>query len=143
MGLSALSELFVYIPYLILVLACVSFFRLTIKAKGQIKIWAGMAVLLFIFLFFNYKSCVGDSYKKNQLTQVGLYYLTTYPNCDSCILELKENQTYQVINKGQIIEQSNWHYEVGGDYLILYLDNDKHQLGFGDYEYERYKLKYK
>jgi hypothetical protein len=143
MGLSALSELFVYIPYFVLGLACVIFFRLTIKAKRQKKIGAGIAGLFCIFLLFNYKSCVADSYKKNQLTRVGLYYLTNYPDCDSCVLELKENQTYQITKRGQIIEQSNWHYEVGGDYFILYLGNDNHQLGSGDYAYEKYKLKYK
>ena len=57
--------------------------------------------------------------------------MTTYRNCDSCYLELKENMTCIVVNKGKIIEQSNWHYEVGGDYWITYLDNDKHQLGSG------------
>jgi hypothetical protein len=143
MGYSALGELFVYIIYFVLGIACIFFVRLTFTTKRQNKIWTGFAGLFFIFLLFKYHSYLSNSYKKNQLSQVGLYYLTNYPNCDSCVLELKENQTYQIKRKGQIIEQSNWHYEVGGDYFILYLDNDKHQLGSGDYAYEKYNLKYK
>lgn len=143
MGLSALSELVDYIVYFLLGLACIIFFGLTFTSKRKNKIWTGLAGLFFTFLLFSYKSCLTDGYKKNQLMHVGLYYLTNYPNCDSCVLELKENQKYEVTKQGQIIEQSNWHYEVGGDYFIVYLDSNKHQLGSGDYSFKEYELKYK
>ncbi len=143
MGLSALSELFVYLIYFILGLGSIIFFGLTITTKRKNKVWTGLVGLFFVFLIFKYYSYETNLYKKNQLTQVGFYYLTNYPNCNSCILELKENQTYEVRNQGKIVEQSNWHYKVGGDYFILYLDNDNHQLGSGDYIYKKYKLKYK
>lgn len=140
--MAAISELLIYFIYFILGLTSIVFFVLTFTTKKQNKIWTGVAGLFFTFLLFNFKSYESDNYKKNQLSQVGFYYLTNYPNCDSCVLELKENQMYQVTKRGQIIEQSNWHYEVGGDYFIVYLDNDKHQLGSGDFVYEKYKLKY-
>lgn len=143
MGISALSELLVYMLYIVLGLACLLFFGIAITGKGKNKIWAGIAGLLFIYLIFQYKSYLSDSYKKSQLSQVGFYYLSNYPNCDTCVLELKENQTYEIKKNGLIIEQSNWQYNIGGDYFILYLDNKKHQLGSGDYTYGKYVLKYK
>ena len=76
---------------------------------------------------------------KNKLPTI---LLTISILINSCYLELRENMTYIVVDKGKIIESSNWHYEVGGDYFITYLDNDRHQLGSGNYSYERYKLKY-
>ncbi|HKC67609.1 MAG TPA: hypothetical protein VKG26_05225 [Bacteroidia bacterium] len=141
--MSAIGELIIYFIYFILGLTCLIFFISTLLlSKKRAKIWTGLATLVFGFLLFSFKSCQSSHYKKNQLEHVGLYYLTSYPNCDSCIIELKENQTYQVSKRGQIIEQSNWHYEVGGDYWIVYLDNDNYQLGCGKFAYQVYKLKY-
>lgn len=111
-------------------------------AKKSYKPWTLFCSILCCFLFFSYKSCFDKAYQQSQLNHVGFYYLIQYPNCDSCILELKEDMTYEIRNKGRIIEKSNWHYESGGDYWITWLDNDKKQLGSGDYAYEHYKLKY-
>ena len=142
MGFSSLSELFVYIIYFSLSFICSIFLYWTFKTNQKNKIWTGIAVLFFVFLIFKFKSYLADSYKESQRSHVGLYYLTNYPNCDSCILELKENKSYEIKKQGTIIEYSDWNYEVGGDYFILYLDSNKHQLGSGDYSYEKYKLKY-
>ena len=140
--MSALGELFIYIIYFVLGILSIGFLVLTMTSKKKTKILTGLATLFFGFLLFSFKSCQSRNYKENQLSQVGLYYLTEYPDCDFCIIELKENQTYEVTKNGQVIERSNWHYEVGGDYLITYLDNDKYQLGNGKFEYYKYKLKY-
>jgi len=140
--MSALGELIIYVVYFMLGLHCIIFIVLTITSKKSTKPWTLLASLMFVFLFFNFKSCQDNNYKRNQLSVVGVYYLTNYPNCDSCYLELKENMSYVIVNEGKVIEQSNWHYEVGGDYWIIYLDNDRHQLGSGEYFYERYKLKH-
>ena len=140
--MSALGELFIYIIYIGLGLASLLFLILTFTSKKRDKIWAAFATLFFGFLLIGFKSCQSNNYKNNQLNQVGLYYLTDYPNCDSCVIELKENQTYEVRTYGEIVEQSNWHYEVGGDYFITYLDNDNYQLGVGKFVYKKYKLKY-
>jgi len=138
----ALGELFVYIIYFLLGLACIAFLTVAITTKRRHKLRNGITGILCGFLLIGFNTCRSKNYAANQLTQVWLYYLSTYPHCDSCILELKENQTYVVTNRGKIIEQSNWHYEVGGDYLIVYLDNDKHQLGYGDYRFDTFKLTY-
>jgi hypothetical protein len=93
-------------------------------------------------MFFIFKSCQDNNYKNNQLDQVGIYYLTNYPNCDSCYIELNENMTYKIINKGQKVKNGDWHYESGGDYWITYLNGERDQLGSGTYSYTNYKLKY-
>ncbi|MFL5748428.1 MAG: hypothetical protein ACJ751_27395 [Niastella sp.] len=50
--------------------------------------------------------------------------------------------TYIIVSKGKIVETSIWHYEMGGDYFITFLNNDSDQLGSGAYAYKDYKLKY-
>lgn len=138
----ALGELFIYLIYVFLVLGAVGFIYLTFYLKKSRKPWTILGCILCCFLFFNYRSCLKDAYKRSQLTQVGIYYLTEYPNCDNCKLELKEDMTYEVRSNGKVIEKSNWHYEVGGDYWITYLNNDNHHLGSGNYAYKEYDLKY-
>lgn len=140
--MSALGEVLIYVIYFILGLSCIAFLLLTFSSKKYKKIWTIIASVIFGYLFFYFKSCQQQNYKQNQLSVVGTYYLTNYPDCNSCYLELKEDKTYVIVNKGKIVESSNWHYEVGGDYWITYLDNDKCQLGFGNYIYRDYKLKY-
>ncbi len=138
----ALGEVIIYFIYFILGLPCIIFLILTITSKKSSKEWNFLSSLMFGSLFFYFKSCQDESYKRDQLSVVGVYYLDNYPNCDSCYLELKENMKYIIVNKGEIIEQSNWHFEAGGDYFILYLDNDRNQLGSGKYSYQHYQLKY-
>ena len=141
--MSAIGEIIIYIIYIVLGLPCVILLIVTITADKSIKLWTLIASLLFGLLLFSFKSCQDNHYKKNQLSVVGIYYLTNYPKCDSCLLELKEDMTFTIEKNGKVIEQSNWHYEVGGDYWITYLNNDRSQLGSGEYAYEDYKLKYK
>lgn len=140
--MSALGELFIYVIYFVLGAAGIIFLVLTFTAKKSMKLWTLIGSLFFGYLFFHFKSYQDYIYKQNQLSVVGTYYLTSYPNCDSCYLELKENMIYIVVDKGKILKQSKWHYEVGGDYWITYLDNDRYQLGSGQYSYDRYELKY-
>ena len=140
--MTAFGELIVYFIYFFLGAGTIVFLVLTFKTRKSFKPWALMGVILFCLLLFRYNSYLKDSYKKKQLDQVGTYYLTNYPNCDSCILVLKEDMTYEIKSKSKTVERSNWHYESGGDYFITYLDNDRHQLGAGDYSYNHYKLKY-
>jgi hypothetical protein len=82
------------------------------------------------------------SYQRDQMHEIGIYYLTNYPDCDSCYVELKEDMTYNLVKNDTIIETSDWHFESGGDYWILHMDKDKKQLGSGEFGYKKYKLKY-
>ena len=139
--MSALRELFVYAILILLGLIALFFLIQTFKVKPRFRPIMLISSFVFCYLCFSYKSCLTDSYANSQKRQVGLYFLTNYPNCDNCILELKEDLTYTVKQNEKILETSNWHYESGGDYWITYLDNDRHQLGSGDYRYKKYKLK--
>ena len=141
--MAALGAFIILFIFLLLGLASVVFLILILTAKKSFKPWTLLGSIFFCaFLLFSYKSCLNEAHRKSQLNQVGIYYLTKYHNCDSCILELKEDLTYQVRSKDKIVEESNWHYESGRDYWITWLDNHRHQLGSGDYSYEHYKLKY-
>ena len=140
--MSALSELIPYGIYIFLALFCLGFLILTFTSPKPTRPWTFIGSACFAFLFFKFKSCEKEQYRQNQLDHVGIYWLTEYPNCNSCYLELKEDMTYVIVNKAKIVETSNWHYEMGGDYFITFLNNDRDQLGSGAYAYRDYKLKY-
>lgn len=140
--LSAISDLIPYLIFVFLGLAAIFFLVSTFKANRSAKPWTLICSAFFCFLIFKFNSWLKERYEKGQLDHVGIYYLTDYPNCDHCILELKEDKTYQVSNNDTVLEKSNWHFESGGDYWITYLDNDRSQLGGGQYAYKRYRLKY-
>jgi hypothetical protein len=140
--MSALSELIVPAIFVLLALFALGFLYLTFKVKRSRKPWTLLAAILSICLIFSFRSFRAEAYRYSQLDQIGVYYLTNYPGCEDCILELKEDMTYDVRNKGKILETSDWHYESGGDYWITYLDFDRHQLGSGDYAFKKYHKKY-
>ena len=129
--MAGLGELIILLIQWGLGLLAFVFLFLVFKVKPKEKVWMLAGSLFSYFLFFSFRSHLNDLYLDNQRDQVGIYYLTNYPDCDNCILELKEDHTYEVRDDYKILEQSDWHYESGGDYWITYLDNDNHQLGSG------------
>jgi hypothetical protein len=98
--------------------------------------------LISFLLFFQFKSCQSDSYEMVQKREVGTYYLTQYPNCKNCYVRLNDNMTYNVFENGKIIETNNWHTDIGQDYWITYMNDNKDQLGFGKFKYDKYEKKY-
>jgi hypothetical protein len=138
-GVCFLFEPLVY--FLLSLLVLLSIF-LTIKAKKFLKPFALLTAIFFCYLIFNFRSYLIESKKLAQLHRVGFYYLTNYPDCDSCVLELMEDKTYVVRAKDKVVEKSNWRFEAGCDFWITYLDNDRKQLGSGSYAYEVSELKY-
>ena len=139
--MSAIGALIIFMIFFILGLICIVYFIKALGADSSRKkrylITSSIVFLLFTFL----KSGKDRSYLQAQMGEVGIYYLTDYPNCDSCYIDLKENMTYNIINQGKVVETSNWHHEEGGDYWITYLNNDRYQLGSGEMAYKKYKLK--
>ncbi|UOQ70763.1 hypothetical protein [Hymenobacter cellulosilyticus] len=77
--------------------------------------------------------------READLSQVGLYYLTAYPQCRPCTLELKENNRFVIRDSTSVKETGPWRYESGQDYWITYL-NTSDQLGSGKYAYSGYRL---
>ncbi|HEX8425918.1 hypothetical protein [Hymenobacter sp.] len=86
---------------------------------------------------------VGNIYRnhlKAEADQTGVYQLSSYPDCASCVLELKPHNYYEV-RQGQIVkEQGPWRFESGDDNWIVYLNEDD-QLGTGQYSYNDYTLR--
>jgi hypothetical protein len=140
--MNGVGELLIFIINLFLGLTSLMLFVQAFTKYKTIKPRILSYSAIFFILFCMLKSCRDKGYHNAQLEQVGIYYLTNYPNCDSCYVELKEDMTYDLVRKDTVIKTSDWHFESGGDYWILYLDKDRYQLGSGDFEYKKYKLKY-
>lgn len=66
---------------------------------------------------------------------VGTYSLTIYPHCPTCMLHLRPDRLFEVRQGSTVKEQGRWHYESGGDYFIVYINEDG-QLGSGKYTYD-------
>lgn len=140
--MSAIGELLVYIIYVVLALFFLIFLILGLSSKTTKKAFFIISIF-FGLLLVAFKSCQYISYLNDQNNQIGIYYLTSYQNCNSCYLELKEDMTYVIFEDGKNIRNGTWHHESGGDYWITYLDDKKNQLVSGDYSYKNYKLKNK
>jgi len=139
--MAAIGELIIYFIYFILGLSFVTFLILSLTSKKTKKPFMIISIF-FGLLMIIFKSCQYKGYINDQKEQVGIYYLTKYPNCNSCYIELKEDMTYVIEKSGGIIKKGTWHHESGGDYWITYLDGENYQLGSGDFSYTDYKLKY-
>jgi hypothetical protein len=141
--MSALGELLILVIYFFLGVASLAFLVFFFFVRRSFKFLSLFGSFFFCFLFFLFKSNQDNNYRNNHLRQVGVYILKNYRGCIDCKIELKEDMTYVVLDSGTKLESSNWHYEMGGDYFITWLDNDRKQLGSGDYEYSRFIPKLK
>ncbi len=134
--MSTIGELIIFLIYFILSIPIFIFLIGLIKSKGkQIKkrlIWLIISTVLLIF----YSYAQYSSHRKAELDYVGIYQLTEYPDCDSCILELNSDNLYIVREKQNIMEKGKWKYKSEGDYWIVYL-GEFGQLGTGKYRYEK------
>jgi hypothetical protein len=140
--MNGVGELLIFIIYLFLGLTSVVLFVQAFYEYKSVKPRFLAYSASFFILFCWFKTCRNKRYQEAQIEHVGIYYLTNYPNCDSCYVELKEDMTYNLVRKDTVIKTGDWHFESGGDYWILYMDKERYQLGSGDFEYKKYKLKY-
>lgn len=140
--LSALSELIVPLVYFCLILLALLFLGLVFVIKKPYKFLPLLAHILFLVLIYRFYNWDEQSAKNAQLQQVGIYHLTAYPGCDSCIIELKEDKIFEVKAGDSILERADWYYKAGGDFWITYLNQGQYQLGRGKYSYKGYQLKY-
>jgi hypothetical protein len=142
-NMAALGGLIVYIFYAILILTGIVFLRLALIEKKPRKRRSytiiGIVSICLLFLHIYYLKL---NHRESELEYAGTYVLTRYPKCNSCILVLNGNNTYEVVNVNTIVENGNWHYESGGDYWIVYIGDNREQLGSGKYDYEHYKKKF-
>lgn len=135
--MSGLGELLVFMLYALLGSSAIICILMIIASNSKllkllyfIGFIAGAALF---FLYYNYKS---NSHRASELEYVGTYYLTDFPNCNSCKVVLKADNTYEVRKEAYVIETGDWHYESGGDYWIVYMNNKDDQLGSGRFAYK-------
>ena len=85
----------------------------------------------------------GKMHYNQQLAEaecIGIYQLSSYPNCPNCVLALQPHNYYEIRQGPVIKEHGPWRYENGDDYWIIYLNEDD-QLGVGPYSYHDYILR--
>jgi hypothetical protein len=133
----ALGELLVLIIYIVLALPPLIMLLLTIhrwnsnhSVRKTNVIW--LIALSLPFLIFVISNV--HKHRQHTLRYVGTYYLSSYPNCDGCKLELNRNMRYRVFNDIKTFESGKWHFESGGDYTITYIGKSE-QLGSGIFLY--------
>jgi hypothetical protein len=143
-GLGELGKLFIAVIYIILslpilLLLFILIHRIISKRKtAKLLIWTVLSSIpLIVFSYAQY-----EKHRKEDLSQVGTYFLNEYPNCSDCKLILSEDNTYVVTGTNSQIESGEWRYDEGNDYFIVTLSNGR-QLGSGQYQYYKYELKYK
>lgn len=59
---------------------------------------------LFFFGCCYFNNGHGD--RRHELDFVGMYYLTNYPNYDSCKVNLVDNNSYVVLKNGKVTEKA-------------------------------------
>ena len=134
--MSAISELFGFAIYFFLIIGSVTFFvsAWLSRAKSKRTIYTILAILFLVISIVSFVSSK-MAFHKWESEHVGVYYLNEYPNCIDCELELKANKTFIVSEGKKILEKGDWHFEVGGDYFIVYLNGEDDQLGSGRFKY--------
>ena len=132
--MTALGELLIFIIYLFFgTLLLVRIYK-EFKSKTKLKTDSIKRIIFSALPLILWASWMYYVHRTNELDCVGKYILTEYPNCDSCILELKSDNFYQVTSNEIVIEKGEWNYDSGGDYWIVEIG--KHgQLGSGKFKY--------
>ena len=134
--MSAISELLGFAMYFFLIIGSITFlvsaWLSKVKYKQTVYIILGILCLVVSIAWFVSSKI---TFHKWELEHVGIYYLDDYPNCLSCELELKTDKTFIVSEGKKILEKGDWHFEIGGDYFIIYLNGEDDQLGSGKFKY--------
>lgn len=134
--MSAIGELIILIIYAILSLAVlISAIKLFKSEAKKPKIVWGIVLLFFGVLLTSFAYSQYANHRNAELEKVGTYHLTQYPNCPDCILILKENNSYEIMDRQNILDQGNWEYKSGGDYWITEI-GETGQLGNDIYSYD-------
>jgi len=142
--MSAFGELIIVAIYFVLGLSAIGCLLKTFIIKAKLpKFLCLLGFVVCTSLLFLFWTNNKRNHRIAELENVGVYYLTNYTNCDSCKLTLKEDNSYEVTNGTKVIETGNWHYESGGDYWIVYMNDNEDQLGNGRFTYEEYNNRYK
>jgi len=138
--MAALGELIVFLIYAFIISLTVILLFVSIFKKSLILFILSMLSGIFLTYFTVNQ---WKNKRKDELENVGTYNLTNYPNCKSCRIILLDNNCFKVMSENKVVERGDWHFEQGGDYFIVFLNNRQNQLGSFPYEYDRYDVKVK
>ena len=130
--MSAIGELIVWIIYAILCIppiVTLVILRKNKSIKNGTIYFVVASLPLALIAYSQYSNQI-----EAELEYVAKYYLSAYPNCDSCVLQLKRDNSYSVTLNGNELEHGNWKYRSGGDYWIVDI-GAYGQLGTGKYKY--------
>jgi hypothetical protein len=98
---------------------------------------------LICFAFAGYTYISDKNYTRAmELQHAGTYRLTNYPNCSPCKAVLNEDNTYKVVSEDSVFEKGDWHFEMGDDYLIVFVNGKNDQMGGGRFEYDTFMDKH-
>jgi len=129
--------------YILLAIPPIWMIWLLIFRKNKLKRKRRITLLIILsvpIIMFRYKQV--SNHRQAELQYVGTYYLTDYQNCKSCVLKLRDDNTYSVLNGKEETENGAWKYLSGGDFWIVEIG--KHgQLGTGEYNYNRKENNFK
>lgn len=143
---SILFVLFVYAIVIVSAIFCVWKATKSNQVSNRIiySIGAVLCVCLLGLLIFNKKHPCEECDHQ----WIGTYYLTKYPDCDSCVAILKEDHTFTILsnkksNLYRVLEKGNWHFVQEYDFLGLYMDKEEQEmLGYNRFTYS-YHIDYK
>ncbi|SDK45344.1 hypothetical protein SAMN05421823_102769 [Catalinimonas alkaloidigena] len=110
------------------------------EKKSTVREFVYLTIALIPITLFSYIQYINQ--RNAELEYVGVYYLTEYPNCDTCVLNLNSDNAYTVIFDDRTLEQGKWKYSSGGDYWIVDIGKNG-QLGSGKYKYNDRKNNFK
>jgi hypothetical protein len=134
--MAALGVVFVWFIYLVLGLSTLrGIHRWANSIATRTKSWAiaqamvsGTVLVLLVSFHYSDRQRTEEEY-------VGTYSLSAYPHCPTCVLQLRPDRRFEIRQGSIVKEQGRWHYESGGDYFIVYI-NENEQLGHGNYAYD-------
>ncbi|WP_299334064.1 hypothetical protein [uncultured Psychroserpens sp.] len=132
--MSALGELFIWIIYALLCIPTLAIILILIADRKRHKSKRLIYLLISLLPVSLFAYHQHSEHRQQELKYVGVYYLTTYPSCNSCTLHLNKDNTYEVHRDSTKIEHGNWSYRSGSDYWIVDI-GESGQLGSGNYTY--------
>lgn len=100
--------------------------------------------ILFLFIFLVIVCIVlltihddRIDYLKYRADHLGTYYLVSYPKCSTCVLVLKDDNTFEVKQQNRILEKGAWDLKFNYNFCM---NNDGDQLGTGRFQYYDFKI---
>ncbi|WP_430408254.1 hypothetical protein [Kordia sp.] len=130
---SLLMPIIIY--FLLLIPPTICAFVILAKGKKFYKLGFLFLILFSIPLISRIRTDYIE-YKGRAYKHPGQYVLKAYPNCEPCLLNIENDNTYFINTNIEVIKQGTWSYK-NGDKNIIILGENK-QLGIEEFAYDTY-----